>query len=109
MQLTAITREVSSSINNCELSFHARQPIDVAKAMAQHQAYQDCLAELGVRVISLPAKPELSDAVFVEDPTAARAPKPRSPRRPLSPSVKRVPSVVNPFSLQGERQVGRLP
>ena len=68
MQLIAITREVSSSINNCELSFHARQPIDVAKAIAQHKGYQACLAELGVRVVSLPAEPELPDAVFVEDP-----------------------------------------
>ena len=68
MQRTAITREVSASINNCELSFHTRQPIDVAKAIAQHKAYQDCLADLGVRVVSLPAQPELPDAVFVEDP-----------------------------------------
>src|SRR6266704_1137324 len=68
MQLTAITREVSSSINNCELSFHTRKPINVAKAIAQHKAYQDCLTELGVRVVSLPAEPELPDAVFVEDP-----------------------------------------
>src|SRR5437588_8258799 len=67
MQLTAITREVSSSINNCELSFHARQPIDVAKAMAQHEKYRHCLAELGVDIISSPAEPELPDAVFVED------------------------------------------
>jgi dimethylargininase len=66
-QLTAITREVSSSINNCELSFHGRPPIVVAKAFAQHKAYQDCLADLGIRVISLPAEPELPDAVFVED------------------------------------------
>src|SRR6266704_3649054 len=66
--LIAITREVSASINNCELSFHERRPIDVAKAIAQHKAYQDCLAELGVLVISLPAEPELPDAVFVEDP-----------------------------------------
>lgn len=65
--LTAITREVSPSINKCELSFHARQPIDVAKAIAQHKAYRDCLAELGVRIVSLPAEPELPDAVFVED------------------------------------------
>src|SRR5438067_3317456 len=65
--LTAITRGVSASINDCELSFHARQPIDVAKAIAQYKAYQDCLAELGVRVVSLPAEPELPDAVFVED------------------------------------------
>jgi dimethylargininase len=66
--LSAITREVSPSINQCELSFHARQLIDVAKAIAQHRAYQDCLAQLGVRVVSLPAEPELPDAVFVEDP-----------------------------------------
>src|SRR5438552_6168480 len=66
--LTAITREVSASINDCELSFHARQPIDVAKAIVQHKAYQDCLANLGVEVVSLPAEPELPDAVFVEDP-----------------------------------------
>jgi dimethylargininase len=68
MPLTGITREVSPSINNCELSFHARQPIDVAKAVAQHGAYQDCLTELGVAIVSLPAEPELPDAVFVEDP-----------------------------------------
>lgn len=66
--LTAITREVSSSINRCELSFQTRKPIDLAKAIAQHKAYQDCLAELGVRVVSLPAEPGLPDAVFVEDP-----------------------------------------
>src|SRR6266705_1124844 len=66
--LTAITREVSASINNCELSFHTRKPISVAKAIAQHKGYQDCLTELGVRVVSLPAEPELPDAVFVEDP-----------------------------------------
>jgi dimethylargininase len=68
MPVTAITRQVSSSINNCELSFHARQPIDVAKAMAQHKAYEDCLAGLGIRIVSLPTEPELPDAVFVEDP-----------------------------------------
>jgi dimethylargininase len=68
MALTAIVREVSSSINDCELSFHTRQPIDVARAVAQHRAYQDCLVQLGVRIVSLPAEPGLPDAVFVEDP-----------------------------------------
>jgi dimethylargininase len=68
MPLAAIVREVSSSMNDCELSFHARQPIDLAKATAQHKAYQDCLAELGVRIVSLPPEPGLPDAVFVEDP-----------------------------------------
>ena len=67
MGLIAITREVSPSINDCELSFHGRQAIDVGKAIAQHEAYRECLKELGVRIISLPAEPELPDAVFVED------------------------------------------
>ncbi|MFY9556315.1 MAG: arginine deiminase family protein [Blastocatellia bacterium] len=66
--LIAITRHVSPSINNCELSFHHREPIDVSKAIEQHSAYQDCLAELGARIVSLPAEPHLPDAVFVEDP-----------------------------------------
>ena len=68
MPLTAITRQVSPEINRCELSFHARQPIDLAKAIAQHDAYQRCLVELGLHVVTLPAEPELPDSVFVEDP-----------------------------------------
>jgi dimethylargininase len=67
MSLTAITREVSSDINNCELSFHQRQPIAVAKAIAQHEAYRECLKELGATIVSLPAERGLPDAVFVED------------------------------------------
>jgi dimethylargininase len=67
MSLTAITRDVSSNINDCELSFHPRQRINVPKAIAQHEAYRDCLAELGARVVSLPGEPGLPDAVFVED------------------------------------------
>ena len=38
------------------------------KAAAQHRAYQTCLAELGARVIALPAAEECPDGVFVEDP-----------------------------------------
>jgi len=67
MSLLAITREVSPSITNCEVSFQARDPIDVAKAIAQHQAYEECLAEASLEVVSLPAEPDLPDSVFVED------------------------------------------
>jgi dimethylargininase len=66
--MIAITRSVSPNINDCELTFHTRRPIDVAKASAQHKAYENLLAELGCEIISLPAQPELPDAVFVEDP-----------------------------------------
>jgi dimethylargininase len=66
--LIAITRQISSSINQCELSFHERQPIDVQKAREQHKAYEQLLSELGVRVVAIAAEPDLPDAVFVEDP-----------------------------------------
>ena len=65
--LTAITRQVSPSINNCELTFHIKEPIDFAKAVAQHEAYEECLRQLGARLVSLAAEPDLPDAVFVED------------------------------------------
>jgi len=66
--LTAITRAVSPALPQCELSFITRQPINLAKANAQHHAYQDLLGTLGARVISLPAEPDLPDSMFVEDP-----------------------------------------
>ncbi len=66
--LTAITRAVSPGMNQCELSHLERVPIDVAKAAAQHRAYEACLGKLGATVVSLPAEPELPDSVFVEDP-----------------------------------------
>jgi dimethylargininase len=66
--LTAITRSVSPALADCELSFIPRQPIDMEKARAQHHAYEEALAKLGARVISLAAEPELPDSMFVEDP-----------------------------------------
>jgi dimethylargininase len=66
--LTAITREVSSSMANCELSFIERKPIDMEKARAQHQAYESLLEKSGAKVISLPEERDLPDSMFVEDP-----------------------------------------
>jgi dimethylargininase len=66
--LTAVTRAVSPSLTQCELSFITRQPIDLAKAQAQHHAYEKLLTDLGARVVSLPAEPDLPDSMFVEDP-----------------------------------------
>ena len=66
--LTAITRTVSSSLANCELSFIDRKPIDMEKARAQHHAYEALLTKLGAKVISLPEEKELPDSMFVEDP-----------------------------------------
>src|SRR6267378_27173 len=66
--LTAITRAVGPAIVRCELSFIGRQPIDLAAAQEQHRAYENLLGNLGARVISLPAEPDLPDSLFVEDP-----------------------------------------
>lgn len=67
MPLLAITRQVSPSINRCELTYHVKTPIDLTKAISQHETYEECLRELEVKVISLPPEPDLPDAVFVED------------------------------------------
>src|ERR1700676_5323700 len=66
--LTAITRAVSSSLLDCELSFIPRNAINLEKARAQHRAYQQLLEKLGARVISLPEEKDLPDSTFVEDP-----------------------------------------
>jgi len=65
--LTAITRQVSPSINQCELTYLERQPIDFELAQDQHEKYEDVLHSLGMRVISLTAEADLPDSVFVED------------------------------------------
>jgi dimethylargininase len=63
----AITRDVSSSLGGCELSYVTRSAIDVTVAAAQHRAYRKALESLGCRVMVLPAEHALPDAVFVED------------------------------------------
>src|SRR5580704_329400 len=64
----ALTRAVSPNLDRCELTFHARQKIDIDLAIAQHHEYERALAELGLQLISLPAEPDMPDSMFVEDP-----------------------------------------
>lgn len=65
---TAITRAVSSTLNECQLTWKQREPIDVALARRQHRAYEHALESLGVSIVELPALDQFPDAVFVEDP-----------------------------------------
>jgi len=65
--LIAITREVSAGLAACELSFVERRTIDVARARAQHRAYQEALRGLGCTLHVLDEQPDLPDAVFIED------------------------------------------
>ena len=63
----AITRQVSPAINQCELTHLAREPIDYDRACIQHKQYENALRSLGLDVITLNAKADLPDSVFVED------------------------------------------
>jgi dimethylargininase len=65
--LSALTRGVSPSIGNCKLTFMDREKLDVAAAVEQHEAYERCLQQMGVRVTSLPLLPDAPDAVFIQD------------------------------------------
>ena len=91
--LIAITRPVSPTLAHCELTHLAREPIDAARATAQHAAYEHLLSALGATVVRVPAAPELPDAVFVEDtavvlPEIGLITRPGAPRRQLeTPAV----------------------
>ena len=67
MPTVALTRDVSDSIDACELTAIDRSSIDVGKARAQHAAYEAALRACGCRVERVPRADGLPDAVFVED------------------------------------------
>lgn len=67
MPLNALCRAVSPAMLDCELSFIGREPIDLALANTQHNAYVHALRALNVEVIELPAEAAMPDSVFVED------------------------------------------
>src|SRR6266478_4816107 len=112
--LTAITRAVSPAMAHCEISFIDRKPIDFAIAQDQHHAYETLLANLGARVLSLPAEPALPDSMFVEDPaivldelavilplgTASRRPEAASLAKALS-AFRKLAYVSLPGTLEG--------
>ena len=67
VQTYALTRAVSSSINNCELTHITREPINVSLARQQHHQYEQALSTSGCRIISIGEESDLPDAVFIED------------------------------------------
>jgi dimethylargininase len=112
--LTAITRAVSPSLGQCELTFVERQPIDIAKAQQQHTAYEHLLAKLGIHVHSLAAEPSLPDSMFVEDPvivldelavifplgTKSRQPEAESLAKALAP-FRKLAHITAPAAIEG--------
>src|SRR5258708_5806117 len=67
MPMVAVTREVSPSFANCELTHLGRVAIDVDVARAQHDAYENALEDAGYRIDRLAAGADIPDAVFIED------------------------------------------
>ena len=63
----ALTRAVPDSLARCELTHIERAPIDVARARAQHSAYEQALTGLGCTLVEVPAAHDLPDSVFIED------------------------------------------
>lgn len=62
---TAYTRAVSPRLAECETTQAGR--VDVARAVAQHAAYEAALARAGFDIVRLAPLPDFPDAVFVED------------------------------------------
>ena len=65
--VVAITREISSRFNECEITRIDRTPIDLDIARTQHKEYVQALAKIGCQVIELHEERDLPDSVFVED------------------------------------------
>jgi len=65
--MLAMTREVSPSFDRCELTHLGRTPIDVDRARAQHDAYENALEDAGYIIERLPSTAAMPDSVFIED------------------------------------------
>jgi len=65
--LTALTHTISPNMNKCELSYLKRNPINIQKAIRQHNNYCSILKDAGINVIELSVNEKYPDATFVED------------------------------------------
>lgn len=101
--MIALTREVSAAIARCELTHLAREPIDLARARAQHRAYEQALASLGCEVRRVGGADDLPDSVFIEDtavvlPEVAIVARPgAASRRPELAAVAEVLAALRPL------------
>ena len=110
--LIAVTRAVSPRLAECELTHLPRDPINVAKAIADHERYEAALRSLGVRVVRAPEEPALPDGVFVEDAAlvfdeVAIITRPGAPSR--RPEIESMAGVLSGYrSLQRIQPPGTL-
>jgi dimethylargininase len=96
----AITRDVSSRFNECEITHIDRTPIDLEVARKQHKEYIKALSELGCQLVELPEEADLPDSVFVED-TAVILPEVAIITRPgadsRKPEIESIEKAVSPY------------
>ena len=100
MDRWAITRDVSESLGQCELTHQPRVLIDLDVARRQHAEYEACLERLGCDLIRLSAAPSMPDAVFVEDTAVvldeiALITRPGAASRRLE--IESVAAALNPY------------
>lgn len=98
--VVAITREISSKFNECEITHIDRVPINLDVARKQHQFYIQALAEVGCQVIELPEEKDLPDSVFVEDtafilPEVAVITRPGADSR--KPETESIAQALSPY------------
>ena len=65
--MLALTHLPSPNMASCELTHIAREPIDLAVAARQHEAYCGMLRDCGFEVRTLDANLRYPDCVFIED------------------------------------------
>ena len=64
---TALVRRPSPRLAEGIVTHIERTPVDVARALAQHDGYIDALAAHGWSIVEVPPADESPDSVFVED------------------------------------------
>jgi len=66
--LTVVTHLPSPALQECELTFVESGPVNIKKAVEEHDNYCKMLERCGARVVKLKENLLLPDSVFVEDP-----------------------------------------
>jgi dimethylargininase len=65
--MIALTHIVSPNIDQCELSFLERSPINYDQAVSQHEQYCSLLRDCGIQVVELSVNRFYPDSTFIED------------------------------------------
>jgi dimethylargininase len=65
--MIALTHVISPNIDQCELSFLERSPINYKRAVEQHEHYCKLLRDCGLEVIELSMNRSFPDSTFIED------------------------------------------